>query len=41
VVDAENERVFAWYRDQGFLGTGVDNRRLDMKVSTARKYLNP
>lgn len=41
VVDAENERVFDWYRAQGFLGTGIDNLRLFMKVSTARKYLNP
>ncbi len=40
VVDAENERVFAWYKEQGFVGTGVDNLRLYMKVSTARKYLN-
>lgn len=39
VVDAENERVFAWYEEQGFLGTGADNLRLYMKVSTARRYL--
>lgn len=39
VVDAENSRVFEWYLKQGFLGTGVDNLRLYMKVSTAREYL--
>jgi ribosomal protein S18 acetylase RimI-like enzyme len=41
IVDAENEKVFAWYRAQGFLGTGMENLRLYMKVSTARSYLNP
>ena len=41
VVDAENEPVFAWYKAQGFLGTGIENLRLFMKVSTAREYLNP
>lgn len=41
VVDAENEHVFTWYQTQGFLGTGRENLRLYMKVSTARKYLNP
>ena len=40
VVDAENERVFDWYKEQGFVGTGLDNLRLFMKVSTARKYLS-
>lgn len=41
VVDPENEKVFTWYRAQGFLGTGMENLRLYMKVSTAREYLNP
>ena len=41
VVDAENEQVFTWYRAQGFLGTGTENLRLYMKVSTARQSLNP
>ncbi|MHA7984963.1 hypothetical protein ACX9R5_04080 [Rathayibacter sp. CAU 1779] len=41
VVDAENQQVFDWYGAQGFLSTGIDNLRLYMKVSTARKYLAP
>lgn len=41
VVDAENDKVAQWYREQGFLDTGVDNLRLWMKVSTAREYLSP
>lgn len=42
VVDADNADLIAFYERCGFLSTGVEGQlRLYMKVSTARRYLQP